>query len=429
MFWSRILSSLTRAILAFLGITGFVAGQDFKGYESSPGASHRLSDKEERRNRSNTEFVNAPVVVRIPERFEMYDPRSEEEIDQLKAMGFTQVILDRPNLHAAATQAGLKVVLANWWINKTQPEKIENDIDWARKVAPNSLIGFSVMDEPERNSPETPFDYYVDLYKKLKPEFRREFPGTKIEISHWGPLAGWDESDYKKFSTLYAAADVMRIMPYPDLHEAALDDVFFMIQRSRKLMKTADRDLPLVVILQAWILQPDNKLPEIDELRVMAWQAMLSGAEVVSFFEYNLEIWQKTPGFTNQFKKLMAELTAFSRKYRDRQVVSTMSKSGVLTSVLTSHTGERHRVEVNTRRTDSLTLAALEVRTTVLLPHRQTELPVASPPEVGRGSRQPITHRCAYCRPRTLECRQIRPCKVICRPTCRTRHNVQRHLK
>jgi hypothetical protein len=244
---------------------------------------YQLSDKQKQRRLSNAESVDVPMTVRIPQRFEMYSPHSTEALRDLKSMGFTQVILDWPNLHDAATKAGLNVVLANWWIDKTRPEDIEKGIERAREVDPTSLIGFSVMDEPGRNSPDTPFGYYIDLYEELKPKFQREFPGTRLEISHWGPMASWDETYYEYFSFLYEAADVMRIMPYPDLYEAPLDDVFFMVHRSRKLMKIAQRELPLVVILQTWILPPENKLPEIDELRVMAYQAMLSGAETVSF--------------------------------------------------------------------------------------------------------------------------------------------------
>ena len=200
-------------------------------------------------------------------------------------------------------------MLANWWIDKTKQDDIDRGLDWAKKVDREKLVGFSVMDEPGRNAPDTPFGFYIDLYEKLKPEFRADFPNTRLEISHWGPMASWDDRYYDYFSYLYEAADVMRIMPYPDLYEGPLDDVFFMIQRSRRMMEIAQRELPLVVILQAWLLPPDGKLPTISELRVMAYQAMLSGAETVSFFEYNEEIWAKTPGFKERFRELMKEVT------------------------------------------------------------------------------------------------------------------------
>ncbi|MDG1894762.1 MAG: hypothetical protein P8J37_07630 [Fuerstiella sp.] len=225
-------------------------GQDSSDLSQQHTAAHQARDPVELRPRSNEEYVGRSVRTTVAQRFEMYDPHSKEALADLKAMGFTQVILDWPNLHNAASDVGLDVVLANWWTQDTKPEEIKEGLELARKVSPQSLIGFSIMDEPGRNAPETPFGYYIDLYEQLKPKFAEELPGTRLEISHWGPMASWDSRYYDYFSFLYEADDVMRIMPYPDLHEAPLDDVFFMIQRSRKLMKIAERELPLVVILQ-----------------------------------------------------------------------------------------------------------------------------------------------------------------------------------
>lgn len=355
-----------------------LAAQEASGDALKSGSAHQLSEQEQRRLKSNAKYIGIPVRTRISQRFEMYSPHSEEALRDLKSMGFTQVILDWPNLHAAAAEAGLKVVLANWWTQDTPLEDIEKGIQRAREADPESLIGFSVMDEPGRNSPDTPFGYYIDLYEQLKPVFRREFPATRLEISHWGPMAGWDERFYDYFSFLYEAADVMRIMPYPDLHEAPLDDVFFMIQRSRKLMSIAERELPLVVILQAWVLPPENKLPEIDELRVMALQAMLSGAETVSFFDFNTDVWNQTPGFADQFRELMAELTILSHCYREHSVQTEISPDGIVKSTLTSPSGQMTRIEFNTRRHDVGTFKRLEVRTSTLRVYDTCPAPVAA---------------------------------------------------
>lgn len=233
----------------------------------------------------NGEFVDVPVSTRIPRRFEIYNPHSGSELQAVKQMGFTQVILDRTDLHADATEIGLRVVLANWWIDKTQRDVIERGIKMAREVRVGQLAGFSVMDEPGRNAPETSFGFYVDLYKELRNEFDNKpsslLQGVPIEISHAGPFASWDQRYYDYFSYLYEAADVIRIMPYPDLPEGPLSDVFFMMRRTEKLMQLAGRRPPLVVILQAWVLPEQKKMPEISELRVMAYQALLGGAAVV----------------------------------------------------------------------------------------------------------------------------------------------------
>ncbi|MCA9047487.1 MAG: hypothetical protein KDA89_02085, partial [Planctomycetaceae bacterium] len=290
----------------------------------------------------------------------------------LKEMGFTQVMLDWPNLHQAAAEAGLQFVLAHWWNQKSSSEEISAAVERARQTDSQKLIGFSVMDEPERNSPETPFGFYIDLYEKLLPEFRRDLPNTRIEISHWGPLASWTEEHYEYFSFLYEAADVMRIMPYPDLREGPLDEVFFMIQRTQRLMELAGRKIPLVVILQTWVLPPENKLPTVDELRVMTYLAMLSGAETVSYFDYNLEVWNQTSGFSAGFRDLMQEVTAFRRRHQDDDVVSTMSADGILTSTLSARTGRVMQLTINTNRIRAGDLSPLEIRTSVALPETAT---------------------------------------------------------
>ncbi len=335
---------------------------------------HLSTDPEERRLVSNARYIQRPVHTKVTQQFEMYDPHSEGALHDLKSMGFTQVVLDWPNLHHAATDAGLNVVLANWWTLNTSDKDIDAGIARARNVAPKKLIGFSIMDEPGRNAPETPFTFYEELYSVLEPVFREQFPTTRLEISHWGPMATWTDQHYEKFSHLYQAADVMRIMPYPDLYEAPLDDVFFMIQRSRRLMEIAGVRRPLVVILQAWVLPPKNKLPEIDELRVMAYQTMLSGAETLSFFEYNLDVWNRAPGFQVQFRQLMAELTQFSRANRESSVETMIDSKGILTTRLTPPRGSHLRVLINTRRTRNRDMDPLEVRMTKIPEHRGSRL-------------------------------------------------------
>ena len=316
----------------------------------------------EKRRAANAPYVGVPIRTRVAQRFEMYSPRDEQAVHELKEMGFTQVMLDRPNLHQAATDIGLPFVLAHWWNQDTKPEEITTAVERAKAVNRSFLIGFSIMDEPERNAPDTPFGYYIDVYEKLRPEFQKDLAGTRLEISHWGPLAEWTDQHYEYFSFLYEAADVMRIMPYPDLGEGPLDDVFFMMRRTQRPMELAGRNLPLVVILQTWILPPKNQLPEIAELRVMTYQAMLSGAETVSFFDHNPEVWRQKEGFEAGFRDLMQEVTGFAHRYKNWDVETAINSDSVLTSVLTSPTGQRHRVTINTQRTAVQSLAALEIR-------------------------------------------------------------------
>ncbi len=310
---------------------------------------------------SNARFIDVQTTCRITRQFEMYDPHSKEALQTLKAMGFTQVILDWPQLHKEATELGLNVVLANWWIKSTPPEQIQSAIDFAKQVDPKHLVGISMMDEPNRNHRETPFGFYLDTYQTLRCKLDAELPGVRLEISHWGPLKSWERRQYDYFSDLYEATDVMRIMPYPDLYERPLNDVYFMMQRSRKIMKELNREVPLLVILQTWVLPPKSKLPTIDELRVMAYQAMLGGAQTVSFFEYNLEIWNQTPGFHDLFEKLMKELTDLSQEFADATITSSINAEGILTALIIQPDGKQVIFEVNTNREACGELKSLEV--------------------------------------------------------------------
>ncbi|MBL8852044.1 MAG: hypothetical protein JNG89_20395 [Planctomycetaceae bacterium] len=330
--------------------------------------------------RGNSEFIGRQTVARITTRFEMYDPHSVEALRTLKDMGFTQVMLDWPNLHQDATSIGLDVVLANWWTDKTPPEEIDRSLELARQVDPARLAGISVMDEPELNAPETPFGFYVDLYGQLRQRRDRELPGVRLEISHAGPRASWDQRHYDYFSFLYESADVVRIMPFPDLSEGPLSDVYFMILRSRELMKIAGAEPSLVVILQTWVLPPESKLPEIAELRVMAWQAMLGGAETLSFFDYNPEVWSQTPGFHDQFAALMNELTSVSDRLRDATIRSWMDSHGVLHAEAHWPSGHVEFITVNTNRISVCNLAPLAVVESPMYRSRTTTCPQISTP-------------------------------------------------
>jgi len=310
---------------------------------------------------SNGVFADVIIRARITQRFEIYNPHSQEQLQDVKNMGFTQVILDWPNLHAAAGEIGLAVVLANWWTLETDDQEIEKGIDTAKRVDPRRLVGVSMMDEPERYAPDTPFSFYQALYYDLRAQFDQELPGVKLEVSHWGPLASWTPRQYETFIPLYQATDRIRLMPYPDLHEGPLAEVYYQMIRSRHLMKLAGRDLPQVVILQTWVLPEKPQLPRIEELRVMAYSAILCGADTLSFYSYDPELWRQTAGFTAGFADLMQELTEFSRQHSEATVEARMSGTGVLTATITPAQGEPLSMLVNTNRTSVDGLAGLEV--------------------------------------------------------------------
>jgi hypothetical protein len=306
-------------------------------------------------------FVDTVVRGRVTQRFEIYNPHSAEQLQAIKEMGFTQVILDWPQLHATATELGLDVVLANWWTLLSDDQSIQRGIDNAERVDRRRLVAVSMMDEPERNSPDTPFTYYQVLYEELRTHFDRTLPDVKLEISHWGPLRSWTAQRYQTFTTLYQSTDRIRLMPFPDLYEDPLSEVYYQIMRSRRLMQMAGRDLPQIVILQTWVLPENPKLPTIPELRVMAYQAMVTGADTISFFNYDPAVWQKTPGFTEQFASLMHELTSFSQQYREASVETRMSDDGVLTATLLLPGRSPMFAVINTNRHEVLGLEPLQI--------------------------------------------------------------------
>ena len=316
----------------------------------------------------NSEFFEVATQARITQRFEIYDPHSLEDLQAVKTMGFDQVILDFPNLHSAATNLGLDVVLANWWHQDTTQTAIDEALLLATKVKTGRLRGISMQDEPERNSPDTPFKYYVDLYQQLKPRMTEALSNVQLELSYWGPLKSWDERYYEYFSFLYESCDVMRLMPYPDLHEDALGEVTLMMHRSRRAMRLASVDIPQIVILQTWVLPPENKLPTIPELRVMAYQAMLGGAEVVSFFEYKPELWAQTPGFTDGFRELMRELRNLSHRWSGAELTTVLHTDGILESTAVWPSGGIATITINTNREPTSGLQPLEIRDSSLTP-------------------------------------------------------------
>lgn len=297
----------------------------------------------------NDRFMNVVTQGSVANRFEIYNPRSEEQLRAIKEMGFHQVMLDWPNLHGPATAMGLDVVMAHWWSIQTKPEEVRKAIEVVKQVERSRLSAVSMMDEPERYAVDTPFEFYKGLYQELRGHLDQVLPEVKLEISHWGPLADWTPRHYEAFVPLYQSADRMRLMPYPDLDEGPLAEVYLQMMRSRYLMQMAGRELPQVVILQTWALE-DKKLPTIPELRVMAYLALLGGAETISFYSFDPELWDNTPGFRSDFEGLIRELAEFAARYQGASVESILRSSGVFTATAQLEDGRSAEFTINTRR-------------------------------------------------------------------------------
>jgi hypothetical protein len=83
----------------------------------------------------------------------------------------------------------------------------------------------------------------------------------------------------------------------------------------------------------------------------MSYMTMLAGADTLSFYNYDPEVWNQTPGFVDGFAELMRELTDFSLRLRGITFESRMSVSGILKSQARLEDGRTMSILVNSNRT------------------------------------------------------------------------------
>ncbi len=306
--------------------------------------------------------------AQITQNFEIYDPASDTELLEIKNMGFTQVVLDKPWLSHKAAELGLKVVLGNWWNLETPEEEIRKSMEFARTI--KRLAFVSLMDKPDfTHRPDLhPSGFYVRLSERL----RASFPEIKLSISHWGPLRkwpkDWPEMQYfEAFKDYYTSLDEIRIMPSPVLSGDPLSETYFMMVRSRRLMKLANKKSTLNVCLQTWTESNEDPiplLPTIVQLRVMAYLVMLSEADTLSFFDYQPRVWKRVPGYSEGFASLMDELTGLAKKYREFTIQARMLSNQVVFQAELSLSQLRSCIRINSSPFRIGDLLPLEIRET-----------------------------------------------------------------
>ena len=297
----------------------------------------------------------APVKASITRYFEIYRPQSEADVQAAKDMGFNQVALDRDGLAEKANQLGMRIMLGNWWSTSTPWTDIQPVLELAAKLQREGASVFvSMMDEPDTNDPA---QHPVSLYQSLHDRIKKAYPGIPLTLSHWGPVRDWPndwdvDSYVKSIGGLYQSVENMRIMPYPVLRGEPMNEVFLMMQRSRELMTRMGTSLPLTAILQTWTESNQDAiplLPTLEQLRVMAYEAMLSGAETLSFYDYNPAVWNRVPGFTTGMRVLLTELNGLSNRFKDSQLSSDLDGNrAVLLSNVTASDGAVSCIRVNT---------------------------------------------------------------------------------
>lgn len=255
-----------------------------------------------------------PKCVTCAQHIELYGAKTEEHLHHFRQIGIDQVILESNHLIPVAEQLGMRVVLANWWNGDTNPKLIEDQF----QVAGTSkrLASLNLMDEPIHNNPQI---HSPEFYQELRTKFREQGDRTPLSITIYGPKLGWDDEQNALFGRYVEAVDVLRIDPYPVVAEAPLRLVYDWPQKAHTYIAKTGRRILLTVILQAWSLGDDEQgipqLPENEQLRVMAYLAMFSGADTVSFFSYDPSVWDRKPGFREGFEGLLKEMRQVQREF------------------------------------------------------------------------------------------------------------------
>jgi hypothetical protein len=173
-----------------------------------------------------------------------------------------------------------------------------------------------MTDEPMENGLA---DHGPEVYVEIRRQIRESGYDQPLSLTNYGPKETWPTAWSRLFLDYLAAIDILRIDPYPIAGNKPLRVVYDWIQLARQLMAAAGRELPLTVVLQAWDL--GNGLPSNDQIRVMAYMAVFSGVDTLSFFKYDPNLWGKTQGFMAGFTNLMHELIGLAREFAGARIV------------------------------------------------------------------------------------------------------------
>jgi hypothetical protein len=249
----------------------------------------------------------------MTQNFEIYGAQSESDLKFLQNLGFTQVIVDLLQFAEPADKLGLGVVLANFWDSSTTPSQVAEVVSLANGL--EHLVSINMMDEPILVGLAT---HAPAVYLRIRDWIRRGGSNAPLSLTEYGPRPDWPVSWSRVYLDFLEAIDIVRSDPYPFAAGRPLELVAQWIDQARLLIGVTGRPRPLTVILQAWAC--DNGLPPVPMIRMMAYLAMLSGVETLSFYQYNPADWDKVPGFTADFTAMMVELTALAQEFAGAEV-------------------------------------------------------------------------------------------------------------
>ena len=277
-------------------------------------------------------LVTAPRALAVTHNFELYGIHTSSDLSLAKSMGFNQVVLEQPALATEAASLGLSSTLANFWSVDTPWSHVEQFVHLAATLP--AIVSANMMDEPMYNGElHYPLSYYIDLQAKI----RSLAPQLKLSLTEYGPMLDWSPAKLDTYKGFLGIVDVMRLDAYPIAGKKQLRIVYDWLQLNRQMMRQINHEVPVTAILQAWNSGGNGpvELPTITQLRVMGYLAFFGGAETISFFDLNLNEWNKVPGFQLGLTELVAELKSLSLHYEDWIIESKMSPEGVLTAIAT----------------------------------------------------------------------------------------------
>ena len=296
-------------------------------------------------------WLKVPLVSALPSHFELYGAKTPEQLVIFKAWGFDQVILESNNLIPIANDLRLRVVQANWWNPSTPMSVVESQI--AKAKLADQLVSVNMMDEPIYNNPSIhPPEYYVELKSKLA-----SFD-VPLSLTQYGPKEEWTDSEKALFLSYIHAVDVMRIDPYPVVAKRPLRTVYDWVQATRRMIEEdVKRNIPLTVILQAWADGDDSsgqpKLPTPEQLRVMIYLAAFSGADTVSFYNFDPQVWDRYPGFQDALLSYVKELIDLRTYLTDATINSGFENQHVFRVSAVSKDGLSYCMRINTSELQS----------------------------------------------------------------------------
>lgn len=255
----------------------------------------------------------AAAATSITRQFEIYGASSLTDLDFLGCLGFNQVVLDFFSLALPAEARGFSVVLADYWDRQTTWGDVCFTLSIAKQLT--RLVSVNMMDEPMDNGVA---EHAPAVYRELRREIRAAGYHQPLSLTMYGPRENWPAAWSRLFLDYLPAIDILRIDPYPIAGGKPLRVVHDWIQLARQLMAAAHRELPLTVVLQAW--DSGGGLPSIAQIRVMAYMALFSGADTLSFYEYDPALWSATRDFVRDFTNLMHELTGLAREFAGAEI-------------------------------------------------------------------------------------------------------------